>query len=709
MGALVLVPAGTNSNNFPITGGGTAHAALVSNGDSKYVSAPTGAASLSLSTTVGVVPEGAVVYRLMVSRGGGAIFGNGLRVFSMTGGFSSGGVSGNSTSAAVSHQSGLLSIPGPISIAGAISLTAPADASSGMTIDSMSLTVYYNRAPSAPINLSPAEGSVTQELAPNFSGTRVDADGDSMDAVDIEVRRVSNNQLMWASGWLTVSPQAATFSKAYAGSALIEGVQYKWRARTRDGSGASNAEGAWSAYVTFTANENDAPTATQVSPAADAQPGDLTPDFTFGWSDPDPGDQFTTYQLGVRRKSDSVTFWTSDQKATTAAEKTARQATATYNFDGDATALVSGIEYQWRVRVQDAYGLWSPYTGWRDFTPSLKPNPPLLTSPIDTAAGATNTLTPTISGTYQQAAGAAEAGYQYEIRSGLTTIYASGDVAGAFGSGQAYGTANPADTPSTPPALAWGQTYTIRARSKDAIAAYSDWTAWRTFRTNAAPLSPLSLSPGNGQLVNDTTPDIAWQHIDPDGDAQTAVDIEIYDVTAGAFVSGYGPKSLSQSAQAHTVSGVSLIDPHQYQLRIRTTGLAGPGAGAWSAPVVWTVANAVIMAITTPSVGGVATASNLAVVWSFTGGSGVQANYRVRLYASDGSTLLYDSGVIASALLTHTIPSGVIHNGEAYYVQVTGEDTLGLDGASAQVPFIAVFTPPASVTGLAAVAIGGRS
>lgn len=571
-------------------------------------------------------------------------------------------------------------------------------------IDWLTMRLTYNTQPPAPTLNSPANAANVTTLTPTFSATRA-LDGDSgsdlsVNAYQLEVRRNSNNALMWSTGWTTTGLSGTSFSAGYAGSALSDNVTYKWRARFRDASGQPNNEGQWSAYRTFTTRINDAPTASQVSPAASASVGTLTPDLVIGFSDPDSGDVFTAYQIQVRKVSDQTSFWDPGQVATTSGEQTAGQATVTYA----GTTLVHATAYEWRVRVQDAGGLWSDYTSWRSFTPNLTPNPPTLTSP----SGLTDTLTPTIAGTYNQGDGGTETDFQYEIRQGLTTIYSSGDVTADISTGQAYGTDNSGDTPSSPPALAWGTDYQIRLRSKDNAAAYSDWTDWADFNTNAAPTTPSGITPANGAIVADTTPTVTWVHNDPDDDAQTQADIELYDVTDEAFVTGYNPKTLTQATLTHDITE-TLTDTHQYQLRVRTKGLAGPGFGPWSSAILFTVANVPVFTLTEPDPDDVTATSALTVTWTFSGGSGTQASYRVRIYEDDQATLVYDSGVQAGTDLTWAVPAGSIQNGETYYAEVSGADSLDQDGSTGKVRFSASFSLPASVTGLVATVVGDQS
>jgi hypothetical protein len=446
-----------------------------------------------------------------------------------------------------------------------------------------------------------------------------------------------------------------------------------------------------------------APTATQVSPAAGATIGDLTPDVTIAFSDPDPVAPFKTfgaYQLQFRRVSDQVSFWDTGTVATTPTQQAANNATATYA----GTVLVNGTAYEWRGRVQDGQGTWSDYTGWRSFTPNAVPNKPTISTPV----GLTNTLTPTMSGVYNQGTGGTESRFQFEVQQGGLTIYSSGDINTPIATGQAYGTVNAGSTPAgTPPALALGTAYKVRMRSKDNASQYSDWTDWVSFNVVAAPLAPSNISPTGNAIVNDTTPDISWQHNDPQSNAQTAADIELFDVTAAAFVSGYNPKTLAQSTTTHTVVTV-LTQPHQYRMRIRTKGLAAAGYGPYSDYQIFNDSVAPVFTLTAPALNDVESGSSLAVAWTFSGGSGTQQDYRVIVYADDMTTIVYDSGVIAGTALSYLVPAGTLHNAKDYFVQVTGHDTLAQAGATTKVHISTVFTPPATITGLLATPLGAQ-
>lgn len=554
-----------------------------------------------------------------------------------------------------------------------------------LRISYFQLYLEYNTTASTPTLTSPS-GTVST-LTPTFTGTYSDPDGDTMAQVEIEVRRVSDNALFWSEATST-----SVFSVGYAGTTLVNGTQYKWRARVRD-SVIGSSFSSWSGFTNFTPQTNQNPTATVVSPTGGVGVGTLTPTLQFSYYDPD-GDAQSAYQILVRRASDLVSFWDSGQVASAVTS-------ATYA----GTALSNNITYEWSVRVQDSKGAWSSYSGWSQFQAQATPNAPTITSP----SGLTNTLTPTIQGAYNQGSGGTESAFQYEIQQNAVTIYASGDVATVIATGQAYGTNNPSDTPSTPPALAWGTSYNIRMRSKDNASQYSQWTGWSSFNTNSAPTTPTSLTPDN-EITGDTTPTISWVHNDPDSDAQTEADIELRKASDDSVVTGYGPKTLSQATLTHDVTQTLTASPAtQYKYRVRTKGTAGPGYGPWSDWKFFTVATAPTVNVTVPTVSQVLTGSTLNVTWSLSGGSGTQQSYRVKMLAADQVTVVYDSGVVSGPATSQAITPTLFQNNTTYYIVVILVDTLAQTAQSSNIPITTSWTAPDTVTGLVVVATGSQS
>jgi hypothetical protein len=166
-----------------------------------------------------------------------------------------------------------------------------------------------NHLPTAPSPRAPAVGANLTDFTPEFEFDHNDPDGDPIESYDIQVDNNSGfGTPLWDIGPSTAGISGDTVIRAYSGSALSRGVTYYWRARTRDAEGA----GPWSASRTFRINE--LPSATKVSPPANAAANlwnlgsDLTPwtnagahakpRFDWTYSDPEGGTQ-TAFRIRI--------------------------------------------------------------------------------------------------------------------------------------------------------------------------------------------------------------------------------------------------------------------------------------------------------------------------------------------------------------------------------------------------------------------------
>lgn len=112
---------------------------------------------------------------------------------------------------------------------------------------------------------------------------------------------------------------------------------------------------------------------------------------------------------------------------------------------------------------------------------------------------------------------------------------------------------------------------------------------------------------------------------------------------------------------------------------------------------------AIDVTITDPTADEVLTTSTLDVAWTLS--AGTQTTRRVRVYASDLETLLFDSGIAATGTQSYQyVGTGVIRNGEDYYVLVSVVNNSSLPGEQIQ-HFSAAWTPPDTIANLTATAI----
>lgn len=551
-------------------------------------------------------------------------------------------------------------------------------------LDRFYIVVEYELAPDVPTVSAPT-GTVWT-LSPVFRGSYSQPDGLQIAGVEIEVQRASDGATVWNTT-VTSGLSGTSWSVLYGGPALQSGTQYRWRARTAC-QGAGRVWSPWSAWQTFTPVQNTPPTASPLSPVGGAAIGTLTPTLTWSYSDPN-GHAQAAYQVQVRRQSDGALMWDSGIVASVSQS-------AVYG----GTGLENATVYEWRVRVHDGWD-WGSYSAWEALQPLLVPDPPVLTSP----SGVVDTLTPLIAGQYQQGNAGSEAAFQYQLRSGGVTIYDSGEIAGAIATGQVYGTDNPGDSPSAPPALQWATPYEVRARSKDSAGQWSAWSAWVAFQTQSPPLTPTGLQPADGARTTDTTPLLQWTHNDPEGDPQTAAEIELQVDATGAAVPGY-PAVLEQAEGTHEVTAVLTAEPATtYRWRVRTKATPGAGWGAWSDWCRFTVTTTLAIAILAPADGGTVTAPGPTVQWAIAGGSGVQQTWRVRVF--EGADLLADTGIQTGTAQSWTIPGLLLRTGRTYRVRVDVTDTAGY-AATAEHAFDTAWTPPPTITGLSAVPIGSQ-
>lgn len=154
---------------------------------------------------------------------------------------------------------------------------------------------------------------------------------------------------------------------------------------------------------------------------------------------------------------------------------------------------------------------------------------------------------------------------------------------------------------------------------------------------------------------------------------------------------------------------------HTHTTSLATTGTVTGAYGATALPVGTStdtrppytnvvyiqLSSTLTLSITAPTVGQVETTLVPPISWALAVGH-TQAQRQVQIYASDGVTLVYDSGVVSSSTQSMTLPAGYLHNSSSYYLYVNAWDTGGLEASGGPVPFsTSVTTPPlTTVAGL---------
>ena len=468
----------------------------------------------------------------------------------------------------------------------------------------------------------------------------------------------------------------------------------------------AHTEGWLSMAIQYVANR--APTAATTSPSGTITT--TTPTFTGTFSDPDStyGDKLTKYQIQVYRVSDGALMWDSGQVSASSSEQSAGAFTRAYA----GTALSQGVTYQWRCRVADWFGTWSPWTGYTQFTVNIggTVGP---TSP----QGKQETRQPSpFTASWSHPSGQSTNAVEVRVRDVTgAVLFASATLTKSVAAGgtitvtwtEAFGSSQ----------LSWGAAYTWEMRARDTSGVWSNWAS-AAITTNAAPSIPSNLSPANS-MVSNSRPRLVCTCSDIDDTVATGfiVKCRIKD----------GNGNILQTRSMSLKSGTS--DTWEYQTT--SADLASYGTYRWDAyagdGTLWSgeqtsEANAVKSAeaifvysagpqitITSPTNGGTVTTHTPTYQWSvaFSGGA-TQVSYRVRVYRSSDNQLVYDSGVVYNTTATsHAQPSGYLRNGETYRLTVSVTDSNNLTGQST-VTFTVSYTPPAAVTGFTASPHYGR-
>ena len=203
--------------------------------------------------------------------------------------------------------------------------------------------------------------------------------------------------------------------------------------------------------------------------------------------------------------------------------------------------------------------------------------------------------------------------------------------------------------------------------------------------------------------------------------ADPATHTHAYDHTHAVALDGNG--NTGQVEYVGSGSIYVVLAGHSHASGVNTAATGTSGALAQTAPstadtqppfrtvafIMFTVSLAVT--IDTPADQAVLDVPSFTVGWSLAydpaGDPPVQNDFRVRIYADDQVEVVYDSGAVASATQQHIVPSGYLVNDSTYYIQVEVTDEDGLFGISPLREVTTDWAPPAQITGLTAVQIGG--
>lgn len=419
----------------------------------------------------------------------------------------------------------------------------------------------------------------------------------------------------------------------------------------------------------------------------------------------DTGDQLNQYQIQARQVGTTTLIWDSTYSASST-EKANNQISRAWG----GSALTRGVTYEWRVRMSDQFGAWSPWSAWTQFTPATLGYVTLDGNPT----GKIESVTPNFEARWTHQNGLSTNAVEIRLETSAGTILqTSPTIAKTVASSAAPGTLFTITWAETGfSALAWGTAYQYRVRGRDTNNQWSDWSDPRAFTTNAAPGIPANLSPANSAVVT-ALPLLTCTASDADDTAATGLLVKARIKDSGGTVLQTRTMSFNSSANRweYQTTSADLAtfatykwDAYSYDGTLYSGEQTVEANAVASAEATFVYAQGPVVSVTSPANNSTVTTVAPTIQWSVTSG-GPQAKYRVRIYPDNGTTPVYDTGWVTSTATSHAVPSGYLHNNTAYDLVVSVENTTALQGDSSLVNFTVSLAPPADVANFQVAAI----
>lgn len=260
---------------------------------------------------------------------------------------------------------------------------------------------------------------------------------------------------------------------------------------------------------------------------------DTTPEFSAVFSDNNPSDTGTYYEIEVNTASDfsGTVMWDSNQTAITPITNGARSSDISY---AGTTLTTNGTTYYWRIRFWDNKGDVSSWSATNSFTMSGTPFPPsqLYTEGAVNPTSVTD-LTPEFSALYTDPNLDSASNYEIEVNTASnfagTVMWDTGQNPISISNNTRSNDISYAGTALTTN----GATYYWRIRFWDSDNNVSNWSSTSQFTMgvliNNTPNPPSSLfteGTSNPLIVLDLTPEFSAIFTDPDG-SNTGIYYEI--------------------------------------------------------------------------------------------------------------------------------------------------------------------------------------
>ncbi len=559
-----------------------------------------------------------------------------------------------------------------------------------------------NTTPNAPtITLSESPTSDIKTLTPHFNITHSDPDVLETGTGYHIIVETSAGVSVWDSGDVSVSDFTTT-SIVYGGTALSWQTAYRWRARTKDSNG---AWGAYSGNATFTTHTAGVPIS--LNPTGSAVSSSIAP--TFVGSRATSADTLTDAQIQLYASNGTTLIWDS---ASFSSGVTGSGFSKVYG----GTTLSLSTTYKWRARITSSVGGVSAWSALQTFvTPSA--GDPILDAPVGSG------ITPVTNLNFDISSSVSFNRHQINLYSDAAgTVLVTSDAPATYGS-------TTTKTFTYSGTLDWNTTYYWKARiSSNGGSTWSAYSGLVAFTTDAAGIS-TQVAPGNNAwlgapFVIDEYDDIT--SVTNGTSASTSLETSVFQTGIGSLKIALSGLASSGSSFSYRTVSLDLSDygeltPFYIYSRISSLtnvstvrlrfefATSSDFADFDIQPSVINTWEQKSLALVTP------TATGGTVDWSdvnkigvrvvATGGGSVTANvyvddlkidatdpsfdgdagadtvdtFRIRVYAADQTTLIWDTGEVSGSGSTFsklydgsTLTKGVIYYWQARYTKSTG-------------------------------------
>lgn len=352
-------------------------------------------------------------------------------------------------------------------------------------------------------------------------------------------------------------------------------------------------------------------------------------------------------------------------------------------------SLQPGITYSTLFSYADSWGSWS---GWvasaNTFTINSGPNAPTTSSPTGKQTAVTGL---SFTANYTHGSGLAAKSVQVQVKdaTGSTVLQDSGVVSQSVASGSNYTVSQWFST------LAWGTSYTWWTRAQDTSGVWGPWSALAAFNTDAGPNAAIPLAPASASIITSgQNITLSGTFTNVDGTTPSLVTWDLWDTTTSTEMPGF-PKTIGwQAGTGSTQSlGVTVGSTYGHAYKWRAQASDGTLTGPWSPWWTFVYTAPPTVTVTSPTAGQVEPGASAAIQISY-GGSAAKAYDRTYLYdtTNGADTLVLDTGNVAGARTSWSLPYSTMQNGHSYSVTVEVTDTNGLTATSAPVAFSASWT-----------------